>query len=164
MTNKFRVGIGYDVHPLVAGRRLVLGGVEIPFVTGLDGWSDADVLTHAVIEALLGAAALGDIGRHFPPGDLQYQGISSLILLRQVKDKLAAAGWKIGNIDTTVVAEQPKLKDYIEIIRGKLSETLNIDITQVSVKASTNNGLGFLGRTEGVAAYAVALLEGNSVK
>jgi 2-C-methyl-D-erythritol 2,4-cyclodiphosphate synthase len=160
MANKMRVGIGYDVHPLVPGRCLVLGGIPIPFAKGLDGWSDADVLTHAIIEALLGAAALGDIGRHFPPGDSQYKDISSLILLGKVKEKLAQNGWRVGNIDATVVTEEPKLKDYIDSMRQILSKTLGIEMGQVSIKASTNNGLGAIGRGEGIAAYAVALIEG----
>ncbi len=156
-----RVGTGYDVHPLTPGRRLVLGGVEIPFGKGLSGWSDADVLTHAVIDALLGAAALGDIGRHFPPGDPEYQDISSLILLERVRQKLAENGWRIENIDATVVAEQPKLIEYIDEMRQKLSQTLGIAFDRVSVKAKTSAGLGFVGRGEGIAAHAVALLEGR---
>ncbi|MBU2609007.1 MAG: 2-C-methyl-D-erythritol 2,4-cyclodiphosphate synthase [Chloroflexi bacterium] len=154
-------GIGYDVHPLVSGRRLVLGGVEIPFDKGLDGWSDADVLTHAVIDAMLGAAALGDIGRHFPPGDPQYHDISSLILLEGVRQKLADKGWRIVNIDATVVAEKPRLSEYIDAIRHSLSRTLDISQDKVSVKAKTSAGLGFIGRGEGMAAYAVAMLEGS---
>jgi len=156
-----RAGIGYDVHPLTPGRRLVLGGVEIPFDKGLSGWSDADVLTHAVIDALLGAAALGDIGSHFPPGDPQYQDISSLLLLERVGHELAGNGWRIENIDATVVAEQPKLSDYIDEIRRKLSQTLSVPLDKVSVKAKTSAGLGFIGRGEGIAAYATALLEGR---
>ncbi len=154
-----RIGIGYDVHPLVAGRKLVLGGAAIPFAKGLDGWSDADVLTHAVIDALLGAAALGDIGRHFPPGDAQYKNISSLKLLEKVIEKLAEKGYRVGNIDVTVVAEQPKLRDYIDNLRKNLSQTIGIEIDKVSVKASTHNGLGFIGAGEGIAAYAVAMIE-----
>jgi len=161
MKNKLRVGIGYDVHPLTPGRRLVLGGVEIPFAKGLSGWSDADVLTHAIIEALLGAAALGDIGYHFPPGEPQYKDISSLVLLERVRKKLARNGWRVANIDATIVAEQPKLRDFIDRMRQKLSQTLGFNISQVSVKASTSAGLGFVGRGEGIAAYAVAMLEGS---
>jgi len=156
-----RVGIGYDVHPLVSGRRLILGGVEIPFDKGLDGWSDADVLTHSVIDALLGAAALGDIGSHFPPGDPQYQDISSLVLLERVGHELDDKGWRIENIDATVVAEKPRLSEYIETIRQSLSQTLGVSSDKVSVKAKTSAGLGFIGRGEGIAAYAVAMLEGN---
>ncbi len=156
-----RVGIGYDIHPLSPGRRLVLGGIDIPFDKGLSGWSDADVLTHAIIEALLGAAALGDIGSHFPPGEPQYKDISSLVLLQRVRDKLAQNGWQVNNVDATIVAEQPKLRDYIDGMRQQLSQTLGIDISQVSVKASTSAGLGFVGRGEGIAVYAVALIEGS---
>lgn len=156
-----RVGTGFDVHPLTPGRRLVLGGVEIPFGKGLSGWSDADVLTHAVIDALLGAAALGDIGRHFPPGDPKYQDISSLLLLERVRQELAENGWQVANIDVTIVAEQPKLSHYIDEMRQKLSRTLGIALDKVSVKAKTSAGLGFIGRGEGIAAYAVALLEGR---
>ena len=157
-----RVGIGYDIHPLTPGRRLVLGGVEIPFDRGLSGWSDADVLTHAIIDALLGAAALGDIGSHFPPGEPQYKDISSLVLLERVRDKLAENDWRIDNIDATIVAEQPKLGDFISAMRQQLSQTLGIALSQVSVKASTSSKLGFVGRGEGMAACAVALLEGTS--
>lgn len=159
MSGNRRIGIGYDVHALVSGRRLVLGGVEIPFDRGLSGWSDADVLTHAVMDALLGAVALGDIGRHFPPGDPQYQGISSLTLLARVKDLLAAKGWQINNIDATIIAERPRLSEHIKKMREKLCQTLGIDVEQVSVKASTSDGLGFAGRGEGIAALAVAAIE-----
>jgi 2-C-methyl-D-erythritol 2,4-cyclodiphosphate synthase len=158
---KTRTGIGYDIHPLVPGRRLVLGGVEIPFDKGLDGWSDADVLTHAVMDALLGAAALGDIGRHFPPGEPEYKDVSSLELLDKVKTRLAEAGWQTVNIDATVIAEKPVLKDYIDKIREKLSQTLGIGIERVSVKASTSNGIGDIGRGEGIAALAAASIEGD---
>ena len=154
-----RIGIGYDVHSLTPGRRLVLGGVGIPFDRGLSGWSDADVLVHAVIDALLGAVALGDIGSHFPPGEPEYKDISSLVLLERVKDELAEKGWQVNNIDTTVLAESPKLRDYIERMRQQLSRTLGINVSQVSVKASTSDRLGFIGRGEGMAAYAVATVE-----
>jgi 2-C-methyl-D-erythritol 2,4-cyclodiphosphate synthase len=158
MKNKSRVGIGYDVHHLVPGRRLVLGGIEIPFDKGLSGWSDADVLTHAIIDALLGAAGLGDIGSHFPPGDPQYKDISSMVLLQEVKDKLGKKGWLINNIDATIIAEEPKLKDFIDQMRQQLSQTLDIAPGQVSVKASTSDRLGFIGRGEGMAALAIAML------
>lgn len=154
-----RIGYGYDVHPLVPGRKLVLGGVEITFDKGLEGWSDADVLTHAIMDALLGAAALGDIGYHFSPGGARYKDISSLRLLKQVIDKLAGKGYRVGNIDATVVAEKPKLRDYIDDMRRSLAGTMDIEIGRVSVKASTNNGLGFIGSGQGIAAYAVALIE-----
>ena len=117
MEGKMRVGIGYDVHPLTPGRKLVLGGVEIPFAKGLSGWSDADVLTHAIIDALLGAAALGDIGSHFPPGEPRYKAISSLTLLKEVVDKLVEHGWRAGNIDATIMAEKPVLRDFIDQMR-----------------------------------------------
>ena len=159
MSSKLRVGIGYDVHALTSGRRLVLGGIEIPFDKGLSGWSDADVLTHAIIDALLGAAARGDIGSHFPPGDPQYKDISSLILLERIRDELAENGWHVNNVDATVVAERPRLRDFIDQMRGQLSQTLDININQVSVKAHTSDQLGFVGRGEGMAAYAVATLE-----
>ncbi len=162
MSSKMRVGVGYDVHPLTSGRRLVLGGVGIPFHKGLSGWSDADVLTHAIIDALLGAAALGDIGSHFPPGEPQYKDISSLILLKRVRDELAENSWQIVNVDATIVAEQPKLRDFIDQMRQQLSQTLGITISQVGVKASTSARLGFVGRGEGIAAYAVALIESIS--
>lgn len=151
-----QVGIGYDVHRLAPGSKLVLGGVEIPSAQGLIGWSDADVLTHAVIDALLGGAAMGDIGSHFPPGDPQYKDISSLILLERVRDMLKEKGWQVVNIDATIVAEQPKLRDYIDGMRHKLSKTLNINTSSVSVKASTSEQLGFAGREEGMVAWAVA--------
>ena len=156
-----RIGIGYDVHPLVPGQRLVLGGVEIPFNKGLKGWSDGDVLTHAFMDALLGAAALGNIGIHFPPGEPQYRDISSLALLEKVRGILAENGWRVGNIDATVVAEEPKLKDFIDDMRQKLSQTLGIEIGRVSVKATTSEKMGFIGRGEAIAVYAVALIEGG---
>ena len=159
MKGKIRVGMGYDVHPLIHGRSLVLGGVNIPFDKGLDGWSDADVLTHAIIDALLGATALGDIGNHFPPGEPQYKDISSLALLKNVKDELVKNGWQIANIDATIVAEKPRLSDFIHQIREQLSQTMDIATSQVSVKASTSEGLGFTGRGEGIAAHTIALVE-----
>jgi len=162
MKNKMRIGIGYDIHPLTQGRRLVLGGVDIPYDKGLSGWSDADVLTHAIIDALLGAAALGDIGRHFPPGEAQYKDISSLVLLKRVRDKLKENGWQVSNIDATIVAEQPKLGGFINQMRQQLSQTLSINIGQVSIKASTSAQLGSIGRGEGIATYVVALIGGIS--
>ncbi len=162
MKNKMRIGIGYDIHPLTQGRRLVLGGVDIPCDKGLGGWSDADVLTHAIIDALLGAAALGDIGRHFPPGEAQYKDISSLVLLKRVRDKFKENGWQVSNIDATIVAEQPKLGGFINQMRQQLSQTLSINIGQVSIKASTSAQLGSIGRGEGIATYVVALIEGIS--
>ncbi len=139
----------------------MLGGVHIPFDEGLEGWSDGDTLTHAVIDALLGAAALGDIGSHFPSGDPRYKDISSLSLLEEVIGKLAEKGWKIVNIDATVAAERPRLREYIDAMRQNLSQVLGVSIDNVSVKASSNNGLGAIGRGEGIAAHAVALIEGG---
>ena len=140
----------------------MLGGIDIPFDKGLSGWSDADVLTHAIMDALLGAAALGDIGNHFPPGEPQYKDISSLVLLERVRDELAEQGWRVNNVDATIVAEQPKLRDFIDGMRHRLSQILGIALSQVNVKASTSNGLGFVGQGEGMVAYAVALLEAIS--
>jgi 2-C-methyl-D-erythritol 2,4-cyclodiphosphate synthase len=162
MATRLRVGIGYDVHSLAKKRKLIIGGVEIPFDKGLDGWSDADVLTHAVIDALLGAAALGDIGSHFPPGEPQYKDISSLTLLKEVGEKLAAEGWRIVNIDATVVAEEPKLAGFFGQMRWQLSGKLGLDLKQVNVKASTANGAGCLGGGKWIEAQAIALIEGRA--
>lgn len=156
-----RVGIGYDVHRLAPGRRLVLGGVEVPSAQGLIGWSDADVLTHAVIDALLGAAAMGDIGSHFPPGDPKYKDISSLVLLERVRHMLSENGWQVANVDATIVAEQPKLGDFVAPMRSQLSQTLDIATALVSIKASTSQQLGFAGREEGMVAWAVATITGK---
>ncbi|MCL2141216.1 MAG: 2-C-methyl-D-erythritol 2,4-cyclodiphosphate synthase [Dehalococcoidia bacterium] len=154
-----RVGIGYDVHRLSSGKPLVLGGIPIPHSSGLCGWSDADVLIHAVMDALLGAAALGDIGQHFPPGDPQYKGISSLRLLNNVSQLLKKAGYSIGNIDVTVVAEQPKLSPYIDGMREALADALDCTPNQIGIKATTSEGLGFIGKEEGLAALAIAAIE-----
>ncbi len=154
-----RTGIGYDIHPLETGRKLVLGGETIPFSMGLDGWSDADVLVHAIIDSLLGAAAMGDIGRHFPAGNPEYKDISSLILLKEIVSKISSKGFSVGNIDATVIAEKPVLKDYIIKMRENLSRTIGIDIEQVSVKASTANGVGEIGNVEAIAAVAVSTIE-----
>jgi 2-C-methyl-D-erythritol 2,4-cyclodiphosphate synthase len=153
-----RVGIGYDVHRLAPDYKLVLGGVEIPSKQGLIGWSDADVLTHAIMDALLGAAAMGDIGKHFPPGDPELKGISSLVLLEKVRDLLKTKGWVVNNIDAVIVAEQPKLMGFIDRIREQLAKTIGIDIDAVSVKAGTSEQLGFAGREEGMVAWAVATI------
>ena len=154
-----RIGHGYDVHRLTAGRKLILGGVEISYVLGLDGHSDADVLIHAIMDALLGAAALSDIGKLFPDTDPQYRGISSLILLKTVRDAIAERGYVISNIDATIIAQKPKLAPYIsEMVRG-VSDTLGIMPDQVNIKATTEEHLGFTGREEGIAAHAVCLLE-----
>ena len=154
-----RVGIGYDVHPLIGGRPLVLGGVLIPFERGLHGHSDADVLTHAIIEALLGAAALKDIGTHFPDSDPQYKDISSIALLQRVGNMLLEEGFTIENIDATVVCEQPRLAEYINEMCRNISEALNLNKEQISVKATTSAGLGFLGEGKGIATHAVALID-----
>ena len=155
---EFRIGHGYDVHRLTEGRALILGGVEIPYALGLLGHSDADVLTHAVTDALLGAAGLGDIGRHFPDSDERYRGISSLRLLAEVREKLKNAGWQAGNIDATILAQRPKLAPYIPEMGANIARVLGMDPGLVNVKATTEEGLGFTGRGEGIAAHAVALL------
>ncbi|MCR4394361.1 MAG: 2-C-methyl-D-erythritol 2,4-cyclodiphosphate synthase [Dehalococcoidales bacterium] len=159
MTNRTRIGIGYDVHPLVTGRKLILGGVEIPFNKGLDGWSDADVLVHAIMDALLGAAALGDIGTHFPPGNPEYKNVSSLILLSKVKKLLDENRWRIGNVDVMILAEEPKLKDYMDAMTRNIASILDLSPADVSIKAGTNEKMGFIGRGEGIAVEAIALLE-----
>ncbi len=157
-TGGLRFGLGYDVHRLVPGRRLILGGVEIPSERGLDGHSDADVLLHALADALLGAAALGDIGRHFPNTDEKYRGLSSLILLRHVGDLLAHHRYTVINVDSTVVLETPRIAPYVDAMRLNIAGTLKIQTDRVSVKATTGEGMGFTGRGEGAAAYATALL------
>lgn len=153
-----RVGIGYDVHRLVRGRKLILGGVTIPYPRGLEGHSDADVLTHAVCDALLGALGKGDIGEHFPNTDKKYKGISSLELLIEVKKLVQKEGYLVHNIDTVILAEEPNLKNYKVRIRRNLAMTLNIAHSAVNVKATTQEGLGFIGQKKGIAAYATALL------
>jgi 2-C-methyl-D-erythritol 2,4-cyclodiphosphate synthase len=158
MNESSRIGIGYDIHRLVEGRKLVLGGVEIPFKKGLLGHSDSDVLSHAICDALLGAAALGDIGMHFPDSDPQWAGASSLDFLARVAELITDRGYSIANIDATVVAEQPKLRPYIQAMRESLASVLRIDVDQVNVKAKTNEGLDSIGRGEAMAAHAVALL------
>lgn len=155
----FRIGQGYDVHRWAEGRPLVLGGVEIPHVSGLEGHSDADVLLHAICDALLGAMALGDIGVHFPDNDPAYKGISSLLLLERVTALIKGAGWRISNVDATVLAERPRLRPYIPLMRERIAKVLGVEPERVSVKATTCEGLGFVGRLEGVAAKAAALLE-----
>jgi len=154
-----RIGIGYDAHRLTRGRPFVLGGVEIPFEQGLEGWSDADVIVHAIIDALLGAAALGDIGSHFPPNDPAYEGISSIALLGHTGTLLREQGWRISNIDATIIAERPLIHPFVDQMRQNISRALSLVKSQVGIKATTTEGLGFTGREEGVAAYSVALLE-----
>ncbi len=154
-----RIGHGYDVHKLVPGRKLILGGGEIPHTVGLRGHSDADVLTHALMDALLGAAALGDIGHLFPDNDPEYEGADSIQLLREVMKRLKTEGWKLGNADVTVLAQAPKLAPHIEKMRIILADAMQSEISQVSVKATTEEGLGFTGAKEGIAAHAVVLIE-----
>ena len=154
-----RIGHGYDVHRLVEERRLILGGVEVPHVLGLLGHSDADVLTHAVMDALLGAAGLGDIGRHFPDTDPAYAGADSLKLLDHVVELLEAQGWQVGNVDATILAQRPKLAPYLERMQENLSVRMKVELGQVNVKATTEEKLGFTGAEEGIAAHAVCLLE-----
>lgn len=154
-----RIGSGYDVHRLTAGRDLILGGVSIPYEMGLDGHSDADVLIHAVIDALFGAAALGDIGSHFPDTDPAYKGISSMLLLSRAAGLLKENGYVLENLDATVIAQRPKLQPYIARMRSNIAGALNTDIRNVSIKATTEEGLGFTGRLEGIAAQAVCLLK-----
>lgn len=154
-----RIGHGYDVHRLVPGRDLILGGVKIPYALGLDGHSDADVLLHAVMDALLGAAALRDIGYHFPDTDPAYKGANSLELLKIVGQKLTAAGYRVGNIDVTMIAQKPKLKDYIPAMAENIAAALGIGAGQVNVKATTEEHLGFTGTGEGMSCHAVCLLE-----
>ncbi|MGD1919785.1 MAG: 2-C-methyl-D-erythritol 2,4-cyclodiphosphate synthase [Pleurocapsa sp.] len=153
-----RIGNGYDIHQLVAGRPLILGGIEVPHSSGLLGHSDADVLIHAIMDALLGALGMGDIGHYFPPSDPKWKGADSKILMEQVAAIIQSAGWKIGNIDSTVVAEQPKLKPHLKPMRNAIAKILQIEIEQISIKATTNEKLGPVGREEGICAYAVVLL------
>ena len=154
-----RIGHGYDVHRLVEGRKLILSGVEIPFEKGLDGHSDADVLVHAVMDALLGAAALGDIGKLFPDNDDAYLGADSVELLKKVRNVLQEHGWKPGNLDATVIAQRPKLAPYIDTMRKRIADALETDAENVSVKATTEERLGFTGNGEGISAHAVCLIE-----
>jgi 2-C-methyl-D-erythritol 2,4-cyclodiphosphate synthase len=158
MTFPFRVGIGYDVHRLVPQRPLVLGGVTIPNPFGLEGHSDADVLSHSLGDALLGAAGLGDLGLHFPDSDPQYKGISSLLLLERILVMVREKGFEVGNVDVTIVAQEPKVAPFREKMRINLSSVLKVSTDQVSIKATTTEGLGFQGRREGIASYAVVLL------
>jgi len=154
-----RMGLGYDVHRLTEGRDLIIGGVKIPYEFGLLGHSDADVLLHAVMDALLGAAALGDIGQHFPDNDPAYAGADSLALLRAVGRILSDAGWTVGNIDATIIAQRPKMAPHRERMRANIAEALGIDVSQVSVKATTEEGLGFTGEGLGISAQAICLIE-----
>ncbi|MFC1911064.1 2-C-methyl-D-erythritol 2,4-cyclodiphosphate synthase [Chloroflexota bacterium] len=157
-TEELRVGIGWDSHPLISGRKLVLGGVDIPHDKGLSGWSDGDAAVHAIIDALCGAADLGDIGTLFPPGEPQYKDISSVVLLSRTGELLRTRGLKIANIDVTIIAQNPKLSPFITEMRERISQALGLDSTRVTVKATTTNGLGFIGRGEGIVAHSVALI------
>ncbi|WHH58233.1 2-C-methyl-D-erythritol 2,4-cyclodiphosphate synthase [Petroclostridium sp. X23] len=153
-----RIGHGYDVHRLVEDRALIIGGVEIPYEKGLLGHSDADVLLHAIMDALLGAAALGDIGKHFPDTDDKYKGISSILLLREVKKVLDAKGYKVNNIDATIIVQRPKMAPHIQTMRDNIADHLDIAVDQVNIKATTTEGLGFVGAGEGIAAHAVCTI------
>lgn len=155
-----RFGMGYDVHQLVEGRRLIIGGVEIPFEKGLLGHSDADVLLHAIADALLGAAALGDIGKHFPDTDEQYRGISSIILLEHVGRLLQDKGYTVGNVDATIVAQCPKMLPHIDKMRENIAKALKTDLDRINIKATTEEHLGFTGAGQGISSYAVAGIEG----
>lgn len=154
-----RIGMGYDVHKLVEGRKLILGGVEIPYEKGLLGHSDADVLLHAIMDSLLGAAALGDIGKHFPDTDEKFKGISSILLLKEVGKLLKDNNYYICNIDSTIIAQRPKMAPHILKMRENISAALNIDVSQINVKATTEEGLGFTGRGEGISSQSICLIE-----
>ncbi|MEE1186037.1 MAG: 2-C-methyl-D-erythritol 2,4-cyclodiphosphate synthase [Acutalibacteraceae bacterium] len=154
-----RIGHGYDVHKFAKNRKLILGGVKIPYEYGLLGHSDADVLTHSVCDALLGAACLGDIGKLFPDTDIKYKDANSINLLKEVVDKIQNSGYKINNIDCTVIAQKPKLRDYIDGMREIISNACNIDINQVNIKATTEEGLGFTGNLEGISSHSICLIE-----
>jgi 2-C-methyl-D-erythritol 2,4-cyclodiphosphate synthase len=154
-----RIGSGYDVHKLIEGRKLIIGGVHIPYLKGLLGHSDADVLIHSIMDSLLGAMALGDIGKHFPDTDPKYKGISSIILLANVSELINILGYKIANIDSTIIAQDPKMAPYIFEMRSNISEALKIDISMVNVKATTEEGIGFTGRGEGISAQSICLLD-----
>lgn len=158
MMKMFRIGHGYDVHKFAENRRLILGGVDIPYEKGLLGHSDADVLLHAVSDALLGAAALGDIGKHFPDTDAQYKNVDSLLLLKRVCLLLKDNGYVVGNIDATVIAQKPKLAPFIDIMRNNIADACEVDVDAISVKATTEEGLGFTGEKLGIAAHSVALI------
>lgn len=157
--SKLRIGHGYDVHKLVEGRRLILGGVDIPYEKGLLGHSDADVLLHAISDSLLGAAALGDIGKHFPDTDVAYKNADSLVLLSRVNEIISSAGYKVSNIDATVIAQAPKLAMHIEQMRKNIAKALSVELCDISVKATTEEKLGFTGRGEGISAHAVCIIE-----
>lgn len=154
-----RIGHGYDVHKLTEGRKLILGGIEVPHTLGLLGHSDADVLTHAIMDALLGAAALGDIGQHFPDNDDRYLGADSTVLLGHVMELIREKGYRVGNVDATIIAQKPKLMPYLPLMRKKLADVMEIQEDQLNLKATTEEQLGFTGRQEGISAHCVCLLE-----
>lgn len=154
-----RIGLGYDVHKLVLDRKLILGGIEINYIKGLLGHSDADVLLHAIMDSILGAAALGDIGTHFPDTNDKYKGISSLSLLKEVGKLMQSSGYKIGNIDATIIAQRPKMSPYIPEMRKNIADTLNISLDKINIKATTEEGLGFTGSGEGISSQSICLLE-----
>ena len=158
-----RIGMGYDVHKLVENRKLIIGGVEIQFEKGLLGHSDADVLLHAIMDSLLGACALGDIGKHFPDSDPKYKGISSLKLLEETGKLILEKGYTINNIDATIIAQMPKMSPHIELMRKNIAETLNIDINQINIKATTEEGLGFTGEMLGISAQSIASVNFNNI-
>lgn len=158
MRINMRIGMGYDVHKLVEGRDLIIGGVTIPYERGLFGHSDADVLLHAIMDALLGAAALGDIGKHFPDTDPAYKGISSIALLEKVGELLSESGFLIENIDATIIAQAPKMRPYIDIMRENIAKALSVEVSQINVKATTEEGLGFTGSGEGISSQAICML------
>ncbi len=157
----YRAGIGHDVHRFLLGRKLMLGGIEVPYTHGLDGHSDADVVLHAICDAILGAAGLGDIGEHFPNTDAKYKGASSAVFLKQVNKKVRDLGWSVENVDVMILAQEPKLQEYKPKMRSFIAHELGIDGAQVNIKAGTNEGMGFIGAKEGMAAYAVVLLKKN---
>lgn len=159
MSGRLRIGIGHDLHPLTPDRPLVLGGVRVPYSRGLQGHSDGDVLSHAVVDALIGAAGMGDIGQWFPDSDERYRGADSLALLREVTSVLAGNGWRVGNVDASIVAQQPSLAPYLGEMRKKLADALQIDVEDVNVKATSPEQVGSLGREEAIAAFATALIE-----
>jgi 2-C-methyl-D-erythritol 2,4-cyclodiphosphate synthase len=162
--NMFRIGFGYDAHRLTEGRKLILGGIEIPYALGLEGHSDADVLTHAIMDALMGAMGSGDIGRHFPDTDPTYKDASSLLLLKKTMENLNSEGYRLNNLDTTIVAQAPKLASYIPRMRKRLMETCEAHEGQINIKATTTEGMGFCGRGEGIAAYAVVSIVKDDAK
>ena len=162
MQLNFRVGIGHDVHRLIEGRKLMLGGVEVSHTHGLSGHSDADVVLHAICDAILGAAGMGDIGEHFPNTDAKYQGLSSSFFLQEVNKKTGDAGWEIENVDVMILAQEPKLQEFKQKMKYHIARELNIEHSKVNIKAGTNEGLGYIGAQEGIAAYAVVLLKNGS--